>query len=94
MSKKNINLLDKPANFWFRVHVIGYLILFSSLGTYPLVNHMAFNQKQKEKPKAILENGMAAQKTAKKAMTAQALVGATVIFGGLAMWRKKEKQYE
>ena len=94
MSKKNINLLDKPANFWFRVHVIGYLILFSSLGTYPLVNHMAFNKKQKEKPEAALENGLEAQKVAKKAMTAQAALGATVVFGGLAMWRKKEKQYE
>ena len=37
---------------------------------------------------------MAAQKTAKNALTAQAALGATVVFGGLAMWRKKEKQYE
>ncbi|MBP5794791.1 MAG: hypothetical protein J6W41_02125 [Alphaproteobacteria bacterium] len=94
MSKKHIKLLDKPVNFWVKVHIIGYLILFSSLGTYPVVNQIAFNKKQKENPKAILENGMAAQKTAKKALTAQAALGATVVFGGLAMWRKKEKQYE
>ncbi len=42
MSKKNINLLDKPANFWVKVTIIGYLILFSSLGTYPVVNQIAF----------------------------------------------------
>ena len=84
--------MDKPANFWFRVHVIGYLILFSSLGTYPLVNHIAFNKKQN--PEAALENGQEAHKVAKNALTAQAAVGATCLFCGLAMWRKKEKQYE
>ncbi len=94
MSKKHIKLLDKPANFWLKVHIIGYLILLSSVGTYLAVNRIAFNKKQKENPKAILENGLAAQKTAKNALKAQACVGATFIFGGLAMWRKKEKQYE
>ena len=94
MQKKYMKLLDKPAKFWFKVHIIGYLIVFSSLGTYPLVNHIAFNKKQKENPEAAIENGLAAKNTAKNAMNAQALVGATVVFGGLAMWRKKEKQYE
>lgn len=94
MPQKRIKLLDKPANFWVKVTIIGYLILFSSLGTYPVVNQIAFNKKQKEKPEAALENGLEAQKVAKKAMTAQAALGATVVFGGLAMWRKKEKQYE
>lgn len=94
MPQKHTKLLDKPANFWFRVHIVGYLILFSSLGTYPVVNQIAFNKKQKENPEKALENGLEAQKVAKKAMTAQAALGATVVFGGLAMWRKKEKQYE
>lgn len=94
MPQKHIKLLDKPANFWVKVTIIGYLILFSSLGTYPVVNQIAFNKKQKENPGAALENGLAAKNTAKNALTAQAAVGATFIFGGLAMWRKKEKQYE
>ena len=94
MQKKYMKLLDKPAKFWFKVHIIGYLIVFSSLGTYPLVNQIAFNKKQKENPEKAIENGLAAKNTAKNASTAQALVGATVLFGGLAMWRKKGKQYE
>ena len=94
MPQKRIKLLDKPANFWVKVTIIGYLILFSSLGTYPVVNQIAFNKKQKENPEKALENGLAAKNTAKNALTAQAAVGATVIFGGLAMLRKKEKQYE
>ena len=70
------------------------MILFSSLGTYPVVNQIAFNKKQKENPEKALENGLGAKNTAKNALTAQVAVGGTVIFGGLAMLRKKEKQYE
>ena len=94
MQKKCTKLLDKPANFWLKVTIIGYLILFFFFFTYPVVNQIAFNKKQKEKPEKALENGLAAKNTAKNALTAQAAVGATVIFGGLAMLRKKEKQYE
>lgn len=94
MSKKKYKPINKPANFWFRVHVIGYLIVFSSLGTYPLVNQIAFNKKQKRNPEVAIENGLAAKNTAKNASNAQVAIGATVVFGGLAMWRKKEKQYE
>ena len=94
MPKKCTKLLNKPVRFWIATHVIGYIILISSPATYLAVNQVAFDKKQKENPGAALENGMAAQKTAKNAMQAQALVGATLLFGGLAMWRKKEKQYE
>ena len=94
MTKKPMKLLNKPIRFWIKIHAIGYLILFLSPATYLAVNQVVFDKKQKENPKAILENSMAAQKTAKNALTAQAALGATLVFGGLAMWRKKEKQYE
>ena len=94
MPKNHMKLLDKPAKFWLKVHIIGYLMVFSSLGTYPLVNQITFNKKQKENPDRPLENGIVAKNTAKNAMNAQALVGATVVLGGLAMWRKKEKERE
>ena len=94
MPQKHTKLLDKPVRFWVRLHLIGYIIVLSSAATYLGVNHIAFNKKQKEKPGAALENGIAAKNVAKKAMEAQAVLGATVLFGGLAMWRKKEKQYE
>lgn len=86
--------MNKPVRFWIATHVIGYIILLSSPATYLAVNQVAFDKKQKENPGAALENGMAAQKTAKNAMQAQALVGATLLFGGLTMWRKKERQRE
>ena len=94
MPKKCTKLLNKPVRFWIATHVIGYIILLSSPATYLGVNQIAFDKKQKENPRTVLENGIAAQKTAKNAMRAQAALGATLIFGGLAMWRKKEKQYE
>lgn len=94
MPQKHTKLLDKPVKFWIATHIAGYIILLSSPATYLAVNQMAFDKKQKENPGAALENGMAAEKIARKALTTQAAVGATFIFGGLAMWRKKEKQYE
>lgn len=94
MPQKHTKLFDKPVKFWIATHIAGYIILLSSPATYLAVNQMAFDKKQKEKPRATLENGIVAQNIAKNAMHAQAAVGATFIFGGLAMWRKKEKQYE
>lgn len=80
MPKKRIKLFDKPAKFWIKVHIIGYMVVLSAPATYSGVNQIAFDKK--ETPKA------------KNAMVAQVVAGATFIFGGLAMWRKKEKQYE
>jgi len=94
MPQKHTKLLDKPVKFWIATNIIGYIILFSSPATYLAANQMAFDKKQKENPSATLANGIAAEKIARKALTAQAVVGATAIFLGLAMWRKKEKQYE
>lgn len=90
---KNKNLINNP-RFWMCVVVAGGVMMSTSIATFGIGNNLLYKKKQKENPDKVFENAMSALDTAGTIALCQIALSVPFIFGGLAMWRKKEKQHE